>query len=296
VPYPVRFEADYAEQRSRLTVFFRLILLIPVAIAVFFFAIVASVAVIIAWFAIVFTARYPGGLYEFMAGYTRFITRAGGYALLLCDPYPPFSASGDPAYPIRLEFAGPLARYSRWKTFFRFILAIPILIMRYIVSLALEIGAVVAWFVILIMGRLPRDLFELMALGVSWIARSDAYVLLLTETYPPIEEWQSSAPQAEPPAELGPPSDETLTAVVAAEPALEATRQSAAETPAAAEAATPAANEAAEAATPAADEAAEAATPAADEAAEAATPAADEAADEPAPETEAQAPSDDAQQ
>jgi hypothetical protein len=198
VPYPVRFEADYAERRSRLTVFFRLILVIPLAIAVFVYGIVASIAVIIAWFAIVITARYPDALYEFMAGYTRFITRVGGYALLLCDPYPRFSAAGDPGYPIRLEFADPLERYSRWKTFFRFILAIPILFLRYLLSVLVNIGAVAAWFVIVIMGHLPRGLFELMAWCVSYIARSDAYVFLLTETYPPFEESLAPSGEAQP--------------------------------------------------------------------------------------------------
>src|SRR5580704_12785045 len=61
VPYPVTFEADYAERRNRLTTFFRLIMAIPLAIVLYVYAIVAAVAVLIAWFAIVFTARYPRG-------------------------------------------------------------------------------------------------------------------------------------------------------------------------------------------------------------------------------------------
>jgi hypothetical protein len=200
VPYPVRFDADYASERSRLTVVFRLILVIPLAIAVFFYAIAATFAVIVAWFAIVITARYPAGLYEFMAGYTRFITRITGYALLLCDPYPSFSAAADRGYPVRVEFAGPLASYSRPKTFFRFILAIPIVILRYIVALLLQIGAVGAWLVIVVTGRLPWSFFDLMAQGVAYLARSDAYLFLLTETYPPFEDSRPALEAAEPSA------------------------------------------------------------------------------------------------
>jgi len=67
--YPVTFEADYEEQRNRLTTFFRLILMIPVAIVLYVFGIVASIAIVIAWFAIVITGRYPQGLYSFVADF-----------------------------------------------------------------------------------------------------------------------------------------------------------------------------------------------------------------------------------
>lgn len=191
--YPVTFEADYVERRNRLTAFFRLILAIPVAIWLYIYAIVAGVAIVIAWFAIVFTARYPQGLYDFVAGYTRFLTRVTAYTALLCDPYPAFGGSDDPAYPVRLEFAGPLEHYSRMKTLFRIILAIPIVIVRYVIGLLLEIGAVAAWFVILVIGKMPRGLFDLMVLANSYTARSDAYLYLLTETYPPFQDEQTRA-------------------------------------------------------------------------------------------------------
>jgi Domain of unknown function (DUF4389) len=189
--YPVTFEADYVERRNRLTAFFRLILVIPVAIVLYVYGILATVAVIFAWFAIVITARFPKGLYDFVAGFTRFITRVTAYGALLCDPYPPFWGSPDPAYPVRMEFDGPLERYSRLKTFFRIILAIPIVILRYVMGLLLEIGAVAAWFIILITGKLPRGLFDLMVLANSYTARSDAYIYLLTETYPPFQDEQT---------------------------------------------------------------------------------------------------------
>ena len=85
----------------------------------------------------------------------------------------------------------PLAEYSRLKTGFRFILAIPIVILRYVIGLLLEVAAVAAWFVILITGRLPRGLFDVMVLANSYIARSDAYLFLLTETYPPFQDQET---------------------------------------------------------------------------------------------------------
>ncbi len=186
--YPVTFEANYVERRSRLTTFFRLIMVIPVAIVLYVFAIVAWFAVLFAWFAIVITGRYPEGLYKFVADFTRFLARVTAYAVLLTDAYPPFSGSDDPAYPVRMQFAGPLEHYSRLKTFFRLILAIPILVLRYVINLLLEVGAFAAWFVILITGKMPRGLFDLMVLANSYTARSDAYMYLLTETYPPFQD------------------------------------------------------------------------------------------------------------
>jgi hypothetical protein len=188
VSYPVTFEADYVERRSRLSTFFRLILAIPVAIVLYVFGIVAWFAVVIAWFAIIITGRYPKGLYEFVADFTRFLARVTAYGVLLTDAYPPFNGSHDASYPVRMEFAGPLEHYSRLKTLFRVILAIPIVILRYVINLLLEIGAFAGWIVIVITGKMPRGLFDVMVLANSYTARSDAYLYLLTETYPPFQD------------------------------------------------------------------------------------------------------------
>jgi Domain of unknown function (DUF4389) len=188
VPYPASFEADYAEQRSRLTTFFRLVLAIPLAVLLYIYGIAATVAVVIAWFAIVITGRYPQGLYDFVAGFTRFLARVVAYTALLADPYPPFNGSEQSPYPVRMSFAGPLPQYSRLKTFFRAILAIPVAVLRYAMQILLEIGAVAGWFIILVTGKMPRGLFDLMVLANSYMARSDAYLFLLTETYPPFQD------------------------------------------------------------------------------------------------------------
>lgn len=191
--YPVSFEVDYVERRSRLTAFFRLILVIPLAIVLYVFGILAYIAIVIAWFAIVITGHYPKALYDFVANFTRMLARVTAYAALLADPYPPFGGGPDSGYPVRMEFAGPLEHYSRLKTFFRLLLAIPIAIMRYAMNILLEIGAVAAWVVIVITGKLPRGLFDVMVLANSYMARSDAYLFLLTETYPPFQDEQTRA-------------------------------------------------------------------------------------------------------
>ncbi len=204
--YPVTFEADYVESRNRLTTFFRLILAIPLVIWLVVYGFVAELAIVIAWFAILVTGEYPRGLYDFVAGFTRFATRTLAYTYLLCDPYPSFGGADDPAYPVRMQFTR-LEQYSRLKTLLRIILAIPIVILRYVMGILLEIGAVAGWFVILTTGKMPRGLFDLMVLANSYTARSDSYLYLLTETYPPFQDEQTRAAGTQtPPAPPAPPA------------------------------------------------------------------------------------------
>ena len=67
-------------------------LAIPHYIVLFFLGIAAFVSVVIAWFAILFTGRYPRGLFDFVVGFGRWVLRVGAYAFLLTtDRYPPFS-------------------------------------------------------------------------------------------------------------------------------------------------------------------------------------------------------------
>ncbi len=185
--YPVTFAVDYAERRSRLTVFFRWLLAIPIFIWLYVYGLLVGVAVVISWIVLVVAGRYPEPLYNFVAGYLRLTAQATAYAALLTDGYPPFI--GNKAdYPVQMTFAGPLEHYSRLKAFFRLLLAIPLLVLRYVMNLLLELGAFAAWVVIVILGRLPRGLFDPMVLANSYMARSDAYLMLLTETYPPFQD------------------------------------------------------------------------------------------------------------
>jgi hypothetical protein len=185
VPYPVTFKADYVEKRSRLTTFFRLLLAIPHIIFLYLYGLAAGVVVIISWFALVFTGRYPQGMYDFVAGSLRYSTRVYGYIWLLTDQYPPFS--GDPAtpYPVDLNIGPPKSEYSRLKVLFRIILAIPVLIIHYAMQIVAELGALIAWFAIVVLGRQPKGLQDMIVLGTSYQQRAYAYLALITEDWPP---------------------------------------------------------------------------------------------------------------
>jgi hypothetical protein len=88
--YPAVAYCARAEQRSRLTVLFRFILIIPQYILLYFVTIVARFVELFAWFAVLVTGRWPDGLRNFLIGYHRWLLRVQAYGLLITDTYPPF--------------------------------------------------------------------------------------------------------------------------------------------------------------------------------------------------------------
>jgi hypothetical protein len=184
--YPISYEADpVLDGRSRLKTFFRYLLVIPWQFVVTLYGIGAFFATLIAWFAIVFTARYPEGLYNFNAGFLRMATRVNGFYYLLNDEWPPFGGEEAPDFPVRVGVPPPLDSYSRAKTGFRLILGIPVMILGWIWSLVLGVISLIAWFVILFTAKLPEGLFDPMRSASAYLARAGGYFLLLTEDWPP---------------------------------------------------------------------------------------------------------------
>lgn len=183
--YPVTLEIDYIQRRSRLTTFFRILLAIPLFIVGIVYAIGLVLAVIAAWFVLLFTARWPAGLYEFVAGVIRFTARITAYTFLAVDTYPPFGLGPDDAYPVRLHVAPPQASYSRLKVFFRGLYVIPAYVIAYILTLIAELLSIVSWLVIVVLGRQPAGLQNALVFCLTYITRTNALLYLLTETYPP---------------------------------------------------------------------------------------------------------------
>ena len=195
MPYPVTFEMDYAERHSRLSTFFRYFLAIPHFFFAFLYVIGAYVVYIIAWFALMFTARWPDGLYSFMCGFLRYITRLSAYLYLGVDQYPPFSGADDESYPVRVHIAPALAQYSRLKVFFRGIYAILAIVIRYALGIVIGFVAFLSWVVIVITGRQPASLQNALNFSLTYITQADALVFLITETYPPFGASDAPAPR-----------------------------------------------------------------------------------------------------
>jgi Domain of unknown function (DUF4389) len=206
--YPVSYEADYpGGGRNRLTTFFRYIVSIPWLIVAGLYGFVASIAVIVAWFALVFTGKYPQGIYNFVAGYIRMISRVNGFYYLATDEWPPFNGDENPSYPVRVGIPPPKPEYSRAKAGFRLIIGIPVMLLAFVQSLIAQVIALIGWFAILFTGELSEGLFEPLRSALAYNARASAYFGLLTEDYPPfsLEQGSASAAGQQPPAPAAPP-------------------------------------------------------------------------------------------
>src|SRR3954447_958143 len=130
--HPIRLVVSDDLRRTRLTVFFRLILAIPLLLWAILWAVIALLAWIVNWFATLFMGQSPDGLHNFLATFLRYSTHVRAYMLLVADPYPPFTGK-EGTYPIDLE-VDPPERQNRLTVFFRGILAIPALFLANLLS------------------------------------------------------------------------------------------------------------------------------------------------------------------
>lgn len=183
--YPVRFDVEYPERLSRWKIFVKWLLAIPHLIIVYLLLIVAGVLQLIAFFAILFTKRWPRGLFDFTVQIYRWTANASAYALLLLrDEYPPFSGeAGEYPLSLEVEYREDL---SRWLIFVKWLLAIPHWIVLAFVALAAYVVVFIAFFAILFTGRYPRGMFDFVVGTVRWYVRVNAYAhWLMTDRYPP---------------------------------------------------------------------------------------------------------------
>jgi hypothetical protein len=180
--HPIRLVVNDDLQRNRLTVFFRLILAIPLLLWALLWGVIAVLAYIVNWFATLFMGRSPEGLHNFLATFLRYTTHVRAYTLLVADPYPPFTGK-EGTDPVDLEIDPP-ERQNRLTVFFRGILAIPALLLSNILSQINQLLAIFSWFIALATGRVPEGLRNFAALAMRIETQTYAYVLLLTGRYP----------------------------------------------------------------------------------------------------------------
>jgi hypothetical protein len=183
--HPIHLVITDDLERNRLTVFFRLLLVIPHFIVLMFWGIAVWFAVIAAWFVGIFTGRVPDGLHGFIAGYLRYLTHVYAYVSIAADPYPSFS--GEPGYPIDVVIAPPVDQ-SRLTILFRVFLYIPAAIVLYLLGYVAQIISVAAWFYALFTGRLHPGIRDILAYWLRYNAQALGYVCLLTQRYPSFSE------------------------------------------------------------------------------------------------------------
>ena len=181
--HPVRFDVEYPDELSRLLIFFKWLLAIPHLIILYALGAVQAVITIIAFFAILFTTRYPEGLFKIVVGVMRWQANVYAYILLLRDDYPPFSWDAG-EYPVTLEIDYP-DELSRWAPLYKWLLVIPNLIVLMIVALVAYFLIFIAWFAILFTGKFPRGMFDFVVGTMRWSLRLNAYTYLMRDEYPP---------------------------------------------------------------------------------------------------------------
>jgi len=204
--YPVRIEGRLDPELSRWLWLVKWLLAIPHYVVLAFLWIAFVVLSAVAFFAILFTRRYPKGIFEFNVGVLRWTWRVGfySYAALGTDRYPPFRLGEAPDYPatFAVEYPEDLSRglvLVKW-----WLLAIPHYV---VVGIFVGGGSYAAWHgenwawgfgggligvlvffagvALLFTTRYPRGIFDF-ALGLDrWVARVAAYAGLMTDTYPP---------------------------------------------------------------------------------------------------------------
>lgn len=197
--YPVNYEADFNPEPNRWTTFFRLILAIPWIVVAAFWGILLLFTHLFAWVAIVVLGRYPQWLYEFNSGVIRFSVRTSAWIYLQTDQWPPFGLSDDSNYPIRINVAPAAESQSRLKALFRWILALPVvLVLSYGTSYIQTAAAFVAWLTIVFRGYMPEGIHNMLTFVNGFHARVFGYLNFLTDDYPPIGLERSNGPAGTP--------------------------------------------------------------------------------------------------
>ncbi len=193
--HPVRIVVTDDLRRSRWTVFFRAFLAIPHYFWAFLIGSAVAFAVFANWWILLVKGQTPRGLHDFVGGYLRYVTQLEAYFLLAANPYPGFFLIGEKPYPVDLEIAPPEPQ-SRWKTFFRLVLAIPAFMIAgtllwggprsgsYFSGGLAFAAAFLLWWVAIFKARVPRGMRDLVVYCLAYGAQVSAYVFLLTDRYP----------------------------------------------------------------------------------------------------------------
>jgi hypothetical protein len=169
------------ERQSRWSVFFRGILLIPLAVVLLIRAIAVEFLVIIGWFCALVTGHLPARPASYIARSVQVQIRVQAYGSLMLDKYPPLSLD-DHEYPVEVSF-NP-GRVARLSVLFRLILLIPAAIVENVVTGGFFIAAFFVWLVVLIRGKMPNNLFDALAAMLRYSARYMGYLLMVSSAYP----------------------------------------------------------------------------------------------------------------
>ena len=132
--YPIDFHVERQAEYHRFLPLVKWLLAIPHYIVLVFVGIARFFALIGAFFAVLFTGRWPRGLFDFIAGTLRWGYRVSAYVFLLTDEYPPFSLAEEPDYPVQIRIDYP-EHIDNWRPLVHWLLVIPYLFVAGVLGL-----------------------------------------------------------------------------------------------------------------------------------------------------------------
>jgi hypothetical protein len=210
---PIRLELEGDMRRSRLTVFFRALLVAPHVVWLTLWGIAVLFAVILNWLVTLVMGRSPAWLHSFLSAYLRYQFHVVAFLYLIGNPFPGFVGKAG-SYPVETVIAPP-RRQNRWTVAFRAILVIPALILAATYGSLITVVALLGWFSALVRGRMPVGLRNAGALAQRYQAQTYGYIYLLTDSYPyagpirgPSPEEEAEAARAPAPAPSSVPLSE----------------------------------------------------------------------------------------
>lgn len=142
------------------------------------------------WVVATVTGRPTDVLHHFLGCFLRSFTRVSAYGHLLADPFPSFSLLQ--GYAVDLETPPP-ERQPRLAIAFRPLLALPALVLASVFGFLLELVALAAWLVCLLLGRIPLGMQDLGLYCLRYAAETGAYVFLVSGRYPSLS-WARAEP------------------------------------------------------------------------------------------------------
>jgi Domain of unknown function (DUF4389) len=184
--YPLRLEVDYQDEYPRWLPLLAGILLIPHFIALLVVGIGAYFGLVVAWFAVLFTGRFPEGIFNYLVGVHRWATRVAAYSLWMTSKYPAFSLQAVPDDRVRFSIEYPPEGRMGHLRVFQGILLIPFYIALYFFGLVF-ILLFIPFFQIIFTKKYSKGIFDLMLVWLRWNARAQAYASFMVTKYPPFE-------------------------------------------------------------------------------------------------------------
>jgi Domain of unknown function (DUF4389) len=179
---PIQVHVQDDLRRSRLTVFFRLLLALPHFVWLALWGIAAFFAVIANWFVTLVRGRPAAPLHRFLSALVRYQIHVYAYVQLVANPFPGFTGQRG-SYPVEVDTPPP-ERQNRWRTGFRIVLAVPALMVSGALATTAYLAALLSWFYALFRGHVPRGLRNLGAFQLRYSAQVFGYLFLLTDRYP----------------------------------------------------------------------------------------------------------------